>query len=546
MNLWQGLAAAGVGMLKGRQNRFEYERRTKLEDAEIEDRKAREKKADAYSKIKITDEAIIKLASDGNVSAARELLIQRNKLAKDAEVPELPEDITNTSTRLQYEDWAAARTRFGGDESGYEAARGMFADLHGDAAADKWFPKVLTDEAGDTKIQPTVGMGNFLPKARPKQGLLPQSALQGAPAAPTTAGSVMPQTATAQAPIATFNPFLDEILKSLNPAPPASAAPAPAPQAIPAGPLPTLAAPSPITPQVGVAGGQSSMLFAPRAATMAQRDPAIEAAARAAMSAWQAQTPEERALAEKSGMETKQFLADLLRTGPAQGYSTDVIGALLALYNGETLTPQQQAAVDNAASVFSEWRGALTTQRMASAENMAMRTKHIPKEFQLKEEELRLKVQQARSADEYRKAKLEADKFTAAARLRFQALAQSFRERRAATEDIQWAEEMAQKYDVMAQRAASKTDEFGMTIPGDPEAQARYGAQAESYRARGGGGPAPSAKPAGTAKPAGKETDKDFCFRIYAHANAGLKKEMERSTLDFPDLANWLRKQGCR
>lgn len=286
------------------------------------------------------------------------------------------------------------------------------------------------------------------------------------------------------------------------------------------------------------------MLFAPRAATMAQRDPAIEAAARAAMSAWQAQTPEERALAEKSGMETKQFRADLLRTGPAQGYSTEVIGALLALYNGETLTPQQQAAVDNAASVYSDWRGALTTQRMASAENMAMRTKHIPKEFQLKEEELRLKVQQARSADEYRNAKLEADKFTAAARLQFQAKAQAWRESRAATEDIQWAEEMAQKYDVMAQRSAAKTDEFGMTIPGDPEAQARYGAQADSYRARGGGGPAPSAKPAG--KPAGKETDKDFCFRIYAHANAGLKKEMERSTLDYPDLANWLRKQGCK
>ncbi len=238
--------------------------------------------------------------------------------------------------------------------------------------------------------------------------------------------------------------------------------------------------------------------------------------------------------------------ADLLE-GIKAGLPPAVQKALDKRRAGETLTEEDWNAIGNAAREYSDWRRALTTQRMASAENMAMRTKHIPKEFQLKEEELRLKVQQARSADEYRNAKLEADKFTAAARLQFQAKAQAWRESRAATEDIQWAEEMARDYDVLAQRAGPRTDEFGMTVPGDPEAQARYGAQAESYRARGGGATAaPAAKPAGTAKPSGKESDKDFCVRIYLNAPDGLRKEMDRSTLSLKDLANWLRKQGCK
>lgn len=241
--------------------------------------------------------------------------------------------------------------------------------------------------------------------------------------------------------------------------------------------------------------------------------------------------------------------ADLLE-GIKAGLPPAVQKALDKRRAGEKLTEEDWDAIGNAAREYSDWRGALTTQRLASADNLAMRTKHIPKEFQLKEEELRLKVQQARSADEYRNAKLEADKFTAAARLQFQAKAQAWRESRAATEDIQWAEEMARDYDVLAQRAGPQPDRYGGIIPGDPQAQAQYSAQADSYRARGGGGPAPSAKPAGTAKPAGKpagkETDKDFCVRIYQNAPDGLRKEMDRSTLSLKDLAHWLRKQGCK
>jgi hypothetical protein len=225
---------------------------------------------------------------------------------------------------------------------------------------------------------------------------------------------------------------------------------------------------------------------------------------------------------EETEKRNRDSAADLLE-GIKAGLPPAVQKALDKRRAGETLTEEDWNAIGNAAREYSDWRGALTTQRMASAENMAMRTKHIPKEFQLKEEELRLKVQQARSDDEYRNAVLEAKKFNDAARLRFQAMAASFRERRAATEDIQWAEEMARDYDVLAQRAGPRTDEFGMTVPGDPEAQARYRAQAESYRARGGGA-------------TGGDSDLDYVKRIRAYHP---KLQLQDDAMDKE-----LRKQG--
>lgn len=242
--------------------------------------------------------------------------------------------------------------------------------------------------------------------------------------------------------------------------------------------------------------------------------------------------------------ESRASLADSLGIGIARGQGYKVFDAMRSVRDGKDLTEDQKASVDESAGTFTAWRGSNTERNLASAKKMLMEEKYIPEKYRNEARRLADREQQTRNTADHNRVMEEIAKLNATIRGDLNETLTQMKKDRAATEDIQWAEEMAQTYDVMAQRAGPRTDEFGMTVPGDPAAQARYSARADDYRARAGG--ATTTKPAGTTRAPGSESDRDFCFRIYQNAPTDLRAEMDKSHLTTKDLANWLRKQGCK
>jgi len=540
MNLWQGLAAAGVGLLKGQNIVQERKRAEKERQEDKNERAKREAKAAAVDQLRVYDNSITALANNGEFDKAREVLQQRNALADEHKLPQLPEDLTKPNRRLQYDDWLKFKNQFGNTQDGYKAAKRAFGGLWGEEEADEWFPEIPAPQT----VQPNVGMaGKFLPPSRPGQGLLP---IPKADATPTPVPSAQ---ATPQAPAPNFNPFLEELLKALP-----RGAPAPAPSAVMGAtngsvpppvtaPTPTFPAPAPIAPQVGVAGATAPpMRWAPQSATFAPQNPL----AQAAIDAWKMPTPQERLLAQEQDRQDailgKSFRTDLALKGPGMGYTTDVMQAVQAFVNGEPLTPEQESALNSLAAVKTDYMSALTGLHETRAAKTAMETKYIPEEYKLEAEKLRLSAQTARDRTSHDKAMEAIARHNIEVRRILGDKALKLRSLQGDQKEIGRLERLAHDYNALAFAASQWEGAEG--YENDFRGYANdILAQTPAPRATGAPAQAARTSPAGRA---GKETDKDFCVRIYQNAPDGLRKEMDRSTLSLKDLANWLRKQGCK
>ncbi len=528
MNLWQGLAAAGVGLLKG-QNIVQERKRAEKERQEDKDERAkREDKAAAVDQLRVYDNSITALANNGELDKAREVLRQRNALADEHKLPQLPEDLTKPNRRLQYDDWLKFKNQFGNTQDGYKAAKRAFGGLWGEEEAETWFPEA----PGPQTVQPSVGMaGKFLPPSRPGQGLLP---IPKADATPTPAPSAQ---ATPQAPAPNFNPFLEELLKALP-----RGAPAPAPSAVMGAtngsvpppvtaPTPTFPAPAPIAPQVGVAGA-SSIMEPPGSGKISwtrilsdmlpQPNLGLQAKAKAAMDAWQYKTPEQRELdrllAEKDTANKNELLRDLILQGPRYGYNMNTITALMKMFSGEPVTPEDEAAVENVARIFSDYKGALTGLHTQQAANTAMKTKFMPKDYAIKEREIRDLEARTRNTADHNKAVEAAREWDLKIKQHLANQAAERMKRGLNDNATQWALEMAYKYDVLATEANQWEDNEADV--------ARFRGYADNYRTQ-----APALGAAGGQTPTGGASDMDVVKEVRKDPGLMLRDDMIEKTL---------------
>lgn len=536
MNLWQGLAAAGVGLLKG-QNIVQERKRAEKERQEDKDERAkREDKAAAVDQLRVYDNSITALANNGELDKAREVLRQRNALADEHKLPQLPEDLTKPNRRLQYDDWLKFKNQFGNTQDGYKAAKRAFGGLWGEEEAETWFPEA----PGPQTVQPSVGMaGKFLPPSRPGQGLLP------IPKADATPTPVPPAQAAPQAAAPNFNPFLEKMLQGLPQPVPAPAptvmgamgGPPPVQQPL-AAPTPTLPAPAPISPQVGVAGA-SSIMEPPGSGKISwtrilsdmlpQPNLGLQAKAKAAMDAWQYKTPEQRELdrllAEKDTANKNELLRDLILQGPRYGYNMNTITALMKMFSGEPVTPEDEAAVENVARIFSDYKGSLTGLHTQQAANTAMKTKYIGPEFELKEKDFQHRWATAQANTDIKRKSLELNKLSEERRATNDAVrnklleqANQLRRQGAAQDEIDRLEYMAYRYDVLATEANQ--------WEGNEADVARFRGYADNYRTQ-----APALGAAGGQTPAGGASDMDVVKEVRKDPELMLRDDMIEKTL---------------